>query len=112
MIPAQLVALFVRLQEPECRCEATTDLAVFAGLDKCMVFANDPKSELFFTPLGFEQISPENEPWQTLLKRVGSIGMSSALLDDPETHEETPVFGVSDADNHYVLVFFGGMPET
>lgn len=112
MITAQLVALFVRLQKPECRREAATDLAVFAGLDKCIVFANDPKSELFFTPLGFKQISAENEPWQTFLKRVGSIGMSSALLIDPETHEETPVFGVSDADNHCVLVFFGGMPET
>lgn len=110
MIPARLVTLFARLQEPFNRHIAAAELAMHVNAEYALVFSKDSKTSQFKPAQGFQAIQSMDAAWQSFLCACAATGYARATLTDSNSADSAAFFGVSDPDGACVVVFRSDTP--
>lgn len=108
MIPLKLVSIFIDLQRPEGRREATDKLARYAGVERIMVFGKDAEVDMFFPAPGLPQTLRSGGRWQTFLRQCASSGSADACLPLFQSGPDVLVWG--DSAGIVIVVYVGSQP--
>jgi signal transduction histidine kinase/ActR/RegA family two-component response regulator len=110
MIPIELVSIFIDLQQPGARLEATNKLARYAGVAQVLVFGRDAEVGMFLPAPGLPQTLRAGRRWQEFLRRCADAGSAESSIPLAEAGTDSPVWGQCDSGGNAIIVFVGAEP--